>query len=372
MKDCGQMPERVTIVGVGMVPFVPAGAGASGVAERAIRSALDQAGIDAELVDQAVASHVHGDPTLGERALAHAGLTGIAVSNVSNGSASGATALFHARQALLSGEAQCVLAVGFEAQAASATPRPEAVQRCAAHLDWVAEHMRLGEETLARIAVAARARAALNPYAAHREPLSLADALAAPLIAGRARTSYVSGPSCGAAAVVLCTPRFAAQHGLRDDVQLAALALASDGPEEAGDGSARGSLAGSTARRVAERAYQAAGVDPAEIQVAEVHDCCVAGALIRRAALGLCAEDDIEGLIRSCVDTSGDTVVSPSGGLLALGDAPGAIGLAQACELTWQLRGEAGARQVAGARIGLQHNGGDDGAVVVAILRRKD
>jgi acetyl-CoA C-acetyltransferase len=364
------MPERVTIAGVGMVPFMPIGADASGIAERAISIALEQAGIDVELIDQAVASHVHGDPALGERALAHVGLTGIAISNVSNGSASGATALFHARQALLSSEAQCVLAVGFEATAASAAPRAEAAQRCAGHFEWVARRMGLDEEVLARIAVAARGRAARNPYAAHRAPLSLARALSAPLLAGHARTSYVCSPSCGAAAVVLCTPRFAAQHGLRDDVLLASVALASDGREE--EDHECETPAGSIVRRLAERACEAAGVDARDIDVAEVHDCCVAGALIRRATLGLCAEDDIEGLIRSCLGAPGGPVVSPSGGLLALGDAPGAIGLAQVCELTWQLRGEAGERQVAGVRTGLLHNGGDDGAVAVAILRRKE
>jgi acetyl-CoA C-acetyltransferase len=355
-----------------MVPFMPAGADVNGNAERAIRLALEHAGIDVELLDQAVASHVHGDAALGERALAHAGLTGIPVSNVSNGSASGATALFHARQALLSGEAQCVLAVGFEANAISAAPPAEAVQRCAGHLDWIAERMGIGEPTLAHIAVAARARAARNPYAAHRAPLSLAEALAAPLLSGRARASYVSPLGSGAAAVVLCTARFAARHGLRDDVLLAALALASDGPVEDSDGGTTGTLAGSAARRVAERAYEAAGIDPGDIDVAEVHDCCVAGALIRRAELGLCSEGDIDGLIRSCTGTADGTVVSPSGGLLALGDVPGATGLAQVCELTWQLRGEAGARQVAGARTALLHSGGNDGVVVVAILQCAD
>ena len=110
----------------------------------------------------------------------------------------------------------------------------------------------------------------------------------------------------------------------------------------------------------------------ADIDVAEVHDCCVGDELISCAALGLCAEDDIERFVRSGANTyGGKVVVSPSGGLLSIGNAPGATGLAQVCELTLQLRGEAGPRQVARARIGLQHNGGLGGVVAVAILRRK-
>jgi acetyl-CoA acetyltransferase len=367
------MAERVVVSGVGMVPFVATGSNASGIAEHAIRNALDDAGIDVELVDQAVASCVHGGSGSGERAFAGSGLTGIPVSNVSNGSASGSAALFHARQALLSGEAQCVLAVGFEETIESATPPAELVRLCGAQLDWVADRMGIGEETFARVAVKARAHAARNPYALHRNPLSLEEALAAPVFAGRVRRSYVSGPSCGAAAVVLCTPRFAALHRLRDDVLLAAHALQSDDSGNADGRNVRDALASSTTRRLAERAYQSAGVDPGDIDVAEVQDCCVGDELISCAALGLCAEEAIERFVRSGANTYGGTVVvSPSGGQLSRGNAPGATGLAQVCELAWQLRSEAGPRQVHGARIGLQHNGGPGGAVAVAILRRKD
>jgi acetyl-CoA acetyltransferase len=366
------MAERVVVSGVGMVPFVATGSNASGIAERAIRNALDDAGIDVELIDQAVASHVRGDLSAGERALARAGLTGIAVSNVSNGPASGSAALFHARQALLSGEAKCALAVGFEEATESTTPPPEVVRLCAAQLEWLADRTGIGDETFARVAVKARAHAVRNPYALHRDPLPLEQALAAPLLTGRLRRSYLSGASCGAAAVVLCTPRFAARHGLRDDVLLAAQVLEGDDCPGAERQSLLDAPGHGTTRRVAEKAYESAGVDPADIDVAEVHDCCVGDELISCAALGLCAEDDIERFVRSGVNTyGGKVVVSPSGGLLSIGNAPGATGLAQVCELTLQLRGEAGPRQVARARIGLQHNGGLGGVVAVAILRRK-
>ena len=367
------MAKRVVVAGVGMVPFVATGSHASGIAERAIRNALDDASIDVELIDQAVASHVRGDLSAGERALARAGLTGIAVSNVSNGAASGSAALFHARQALLSGEAECALAVGFEEAMESTTPPPEVVRLCAAQLDWLVDRTGIGDETFARVAFKARAHAAGNPYALHRDPLSLEQALAEPFVTGRLRRSFMSGASCGAAAVVLCTPRFAALHGLRDDVVLAAHVLEGEDPLCAERQNPLDAPGHATTRRVAEKAYESAGVDPADIDVAEVHDRCVGDELISCAALGLCAQDDIERFVRSGANTyGGKVVVSPSGGLLSVGTAPGANGLAQICELTLQLRGEAGPRQVTRARIGLQHNGGPEGAIAVAILRRKD
>ena len=365
------MAERLVVAGAGMVPFVAAVADAPGLAERAIRNALDDAGVDAELIDQAVASCVRSQHAAGERALAHAGLTGIAISSVSNGCASGSVALFHARQALLSGEAQCVLAVGFEETREPSGPDSCHVASCSSRLAWLREHCGIDEDLLARVAVKARTHALRSPYAVHREPLSLEQALQAPRLAGGLRRSYVSKASCGAAAIVLCTPRFAASHGLRDDVLLVAHAFESGDPDEAGTSTSADPLAAGTTRRVAERAYRSAGIDPTEVDVAEVHDCCVPDELIACAALGLCAQDDIERFVRSGRNTYGGTVVvSPSGGMLSAGDAPGATGIAQLCELTWQLRGEAGERQVGDARIGLQHNGTPGGATAVAILRK--
>lgn len=366
------MAERVVVAGVGMVPFVEVGSSAGGIAELAIRKALEDAGVNVDLIDQAVASHVYSDSSWGERALARAGLTGIAVSNVSNGAASGSAALFHARQALLSGEAECALAVGFEEAIDTSHPPPEVVRLCAAQLEWLSERMGIGDETFARVAVKARTHAARNPYALHRDPLPLEQALAASVLAGRLRRSYLSGASCGAAGVVLCTPRFAALHGLRDDVLLAAHVLEGEDPGDAGRADAPEAPGLGATRRVAEKAYESAGIDPGDVDVAEVHDFCVGNELISCAGLGLCAEDGIELFVYSGANTyGGRVVISPSGGLLSTGHAPGANGLAQICELTVQLRGEAGPRQVAHARIGLQHNGGLGGAVAVAILRRK-
>ena len=365
------MPDRTVIAGVGMAPFTSARSNAEHLAERAVRSALTDAGLDAELVDQAVASHVHGDSHAGERALHRAGITGIAISNVTSGLASGSAAFLHARQALLSGEAQCVLAFGSgQVDDTTALEQEEFLLLCAAQLECMADRLSISEEAFARVAVKARAHGVGNPYAMHRDPLSLEEALAVPTLGGRLRRGYASEPSCGAAAMVLCTARFAARHRLRDDVVVAAHVLEGKACGDA-EPDLLDELGRSATRRVAEKAYESAGIDPADVAVAEVHDCCVSNELISCAALGFCSESAIDRFVLSGADTYGGTVVvSPSGGMLSRGNASGATGLAQICELTWQLRGEAGSRQVPGARIGLQHDGGFGDAVAVAILRR--
>ena len=167
----------------------------------------------------------------------------------------------------------------------------------------------ISDEAFARVAVKARAHAVHNPYAMHRDPLSLEEALAAPTLGGRLRRAYVSEPSCGAAAVVLCTARFAARHGLRDEVVVAAHVLEGKDCGDVEEPDLLDELGRSTTRRVAEKAYESAGVDPADIAVAEVHDCCVSNELISCAALGFCSEAAIDRFVMSGANTYGGAVV---------------------------------------------------------------
>ena len=125
-------------------------------------------------------------------------------------------------------------------------------------------------------------------------------------------------------------------------------------------------------RRAARAAYEESGLGPEDVQVIELHDCFSTNELITYEALGLCPEGAGGKLIDDGAVTYGGTwVVNPSGGLISKGHPLGATGLAQCAELTWQLRGEAGERQVPGARAALQHNLGLGGAAVVTIYRRE-
>jgi acetyl-CoA acetyltransferase len=124
-------------------------------------------------------------------------------------------------------------------------------------------------------------------------------------------------------------------------------------------------------RLAAEQAYEQSGFGPEDADVVELHDCFSANELITYEALGLCSTGKAGELINSgAVTYGGETVVNPSGGLISKGHPLGATGLAQCAELTWQLRGDAGDRQVEGPTVGLQHNLGLGGAVVVTIYRK--
>jgi acetyl-CoA acetyltransferase len=123
-------------------------------------------------------------------------------------------------------------------------------------------------------------------------------------------------------------------------------------------------------REAARKVYEQTGLGPENADVVELHDCFSANELLTYEALGLCGEGKGGELVESgAVTYGGRWVVNPSGGLISKGHPLGATGLAQCAELTWQLRGEAEKRQVAGARVGLQQNLGLGGAAVVAVYR---
>jgi acetyl-CoA acetyltransferase len=124
-------------------------------------------------------------------------------------------------------------------------------------------------------------------------------------------------------------------------------------------------------RKAAQLAYEQAQVAPQEVDVCELHDCFSANELITYEALGFAEEGEGHRLVDEQATTYGGSgpLVNPSGGLISKGHPLGATGLAQCSELTWQLRGQAGARQLDGAEIALQHNIGLGGAAVVTIYR---
>merc|ERR1719284_698421 len=125
------------------------------------------------------------------------------------------------------------------------------------------------------------------------------------------------------------------------------------------------------ARNRADAVYAEAGLGPEDVPVVELHDCFSCNELITYESLGLCGEGEGGALVESGNATyGGKYVVNPSGGLISKGHPLGATGLAQCCELNWQLRGEAGPRQVNSARVGLQHNLGLSGAVVMTMYQK--
>ena len=171
--------------------------------------------------------------------------------------------------------------------------------------------------------------------------------------------------------MLLCSRSFVARYGARRDVALLSCARSSDTTSELESASVLDVLGRAATRRVAQKAYEQAGIGPDEIEVVELHDQSVGDFMINSAALGFCREEELDQFVLQNFSTRGRQVaVCPSGGLLGRGHAPGATGLAQITELVWQLRGQAEGRQIAGARTALQHSSALGRSVSVTVLQR--
>ena len=203
--------------------------------------------------------------------------------------------------------------------------------------------------------------------------MTVEEVLASPQIFGPLTRLQCCPPTCGAAAAVVVSPEFARRRGLRAGVEIAGQALRTDTDTtfDAGD---RTRLVGyDVTATAAAAAYEEAGIGGEEFGVVELHDCFTTNEVISYEALGLTPPGTAEQFIVDGENTYGGRVVTnPSGGLLSKGHPLGATGLAQCAELVWQLRGQAGGRQVDGARVALQHNIGLGGAAVVTVYRTVD
>jgi acetyl-CoA acetyltransferase len=382
-----------------MTPFTKPGASDPYpvMAAAAVRQALGAAGLDYRAIQALYAGYVYGESTSGQRAVYDVGLTGIPIINVNNNCATGSTALYLARQAILGGQAECVLALGFEQMQRGAIgakwndrPNPmephfEVMQKVTGvSAAPIAAQMfggagreyswRYGarRETFARIAEKARRHASRNPHAIFNQLLSVEEIMAAPMIFDPLTRYQCCPPTCGAAAAVLCTEEFAGRQGIEQPIRIAAQAMTTDFESSFGDPPSMIKMVGyDLARRASAAVYEAAGIGPEELDVIELHDCFTSNELLSYEALGLCPEGEAERFILDGDNTYGGRyVTNPSGGLLSKGHPLGATGLAQCAELVWQLRGQAEKRQVEGARLALQHNLGLGGACVVTLYLR--
>jgi acetyl-CoA acetyltransferase len=394
------MNQNVIVAGVGMIPFTKPGASQAypEMGARAVRLALEDAGIGYAEIAQAYVGYVYADSTAGQRVLYEVGMTGIPIVNVNNNCATGSTALFLARQAVESGAADCVLALGFETMTPGALgevfdDRPSPFEHFNALTDQLvqtdvplalrffggagAAHMaqygtRL--ETFAKIRAKASRHAEHNPLALFRKVVTEDEVMDSPMLWPGVMTRLMAcPPTCGAAAAVLCSEAYAKRHGLAADVRIRAQAMTTDIPAAFDARDMREVVGFGMARKAADQVYEAAGVGPRDLDVVELHDCFAQNELLSYEALGLCAPGGAERFVCDGDNTYGGQVVTnPSGGLLSKGHPLGATGLAQCTELVQQLRGRSGPRQVEGARLALQHNLGLGGACVVTLYERVD
>ena len=392
------MSHEVFVSGVGMIPFVKPGTSGTyqEMGEQAVRLALEDSGASYDQVQQVYAGYVYGDSTCGQAAVYRLGMSGIPVINVNNNCSTGSTALFLARQAIEGGVAECVLALGFEqmnpgALGAVFEDRPNPLEKFIQSADEIEgksevpvalrlfggaglEHQKkygTRDETFARVSQKARLHAKHNPRAIFRDEVSIEEVLSSPPMHGVLTRLQCCPPTCGAAAALLTSEKFAKKHGLRSDVKITGQSMTTDFPSSF-EGKTMMQIVGSDmSQAAANDLYERTGIGPDDVDVVELHDCFTSNEIITYEALQLTEEGGSEQFVSDGDNTyGGKVVVNPSGGLLSKGHPLGATGLGQCAELVWQLRGEAGPRQVEGARVGLQHNLGLGGACVVSLYQK--
>lgn len=393
-----KMNREVLVAGIGMTPFSKPGQSApyDEMGAEAVRLALADAGIDYRLVEQVYAGFVFAASCAGQRTIYRAGMSGIPVVNVNNDGSTGSTALYLARQAVESGMAECALAVGFEETDSGTVPIafPDRVsplfdfdKQCN---DLVAFDLPLAlryyggagyahmvkygttMEDFASVRAKASRHGSNNPLAVFKNMMSVEQVLSAQLLwPGVVTQPMACSPACGGAAAILVSRKFAKKHEIDAKVGIAAQAMTTDLPVTLDSRDIIQLVGKDMAERASKRVYEAAGVGPKDIHVVELHDCFAHNEVITYENLGLCPEGGASKFIADGDNTYGGRVVTnPSGGLLSKGHPLGATGLAQCYELTHQLRGSAGQRQVEGATHALQHNLGLGGACVITMYQK--
>ena len=385
---------QVIVEGVGMTPFCrQPGRGLKALAADAVGDALADAGctlsdVEAVWVANSLAGLVTGQEAVrGQTITRSLNLDYVPVFNVDNACASGASGLYLAWQAIRAGAFERVLVIGVEQLSHADKARTFAALAAAADVEELAElgsdrsvfmdiyagaarrHMDLFGVTVedyAWIAAKNHTHAVDNPKAQYRAAMTVEEVLAATPVLSPLTVPMCSPVGDGAAAVVLAAEGSSRSDGRRR-VRIAGAAVGSGGAASGGDPAA-------ALVPVARRAYEAAGIGPADVDVAEVHDAVSPAELFAYEGLGLCPPGDGAKLVREEATRLGGRIpVNPSGGLVSKGHPVAASGVAQIVELTAQLRGQAGRRQVDGARTAVAHNGGgyvagDVAAVAVTIL----
>jgi len=410
------MRLNAIVAGVGMTSFGKhMETGLKALGAEAVTAALADAGIEQEKLEaawvgNAAAGLVTGQECIrGQVILRSLGLGKLPVVNVENACASGSTALNQAAAMVSAGLYDCVLALGVEKlyhadkkksfAAFSGAVDVEAMQGIMAALAKNAEkdgagkasqgagekrsmfmdlyaamarkHMERFGTTARQFAMVSAKNAyhgSLNPRAQFREALTVDEVLAAPMIAEPLTRPMCSPIGDGAAAVVLVSERKARELAIARPVRVVSSVLHSGWDhalEEEG-----------TVELCASQAYDEAGVGPEDIDLVECHDASAPAEIYAYEALGLCAKGEGGKLVEEgATKLGGRCPVNASGGLLRKGHPVGATGIAQIVELSEQIQGRAGERQVVGARLGLAHNGGgnigaDAAAMCVTILER--
>jgi len=428
MAAPGVKQRRVFVVGVGMTPFVKPRPNLppfyTDMVELAVSRALTDAGnLDVKAVDNAVLGRLMATAGSGQRSLYRLGVTGIPIFNVANACATGSNALYMSKVLIGSGMSDVCMAVGVEEMAPGplmaapkpkdpnapkGPPKPRNPQILDDHLDVLRreygevspngpplpqmfaraaeEHMKMYGTTAKQLAMVGEKNhrhSANNPYSQFQQVYTLKEIEESPMIFEPLTKLQCSPTSDGAACAILMSEEAVKKYGLEGQaVEILAQTSGTHGEgvlnSPINERSSMDMVGSEMAKRAADDLYKQSGLKPDDVDVIELHDCFASNEIFTYEALGLCAPGEGGKLIESGQTTyGGKWVVNPSGGLISKGHPIGATGVAQCCELSWQLRGEAGPRQVPGkdggsAKVALQHNLGLPGNVVMTMYRKPE
>jgi len=381
------MTQEIAIIGAGMHPWGKWGRNFVDYGVAAAREALTDAGIawrDVQFVSGAATMRCGYPGYVAGATFAQAlGWQGAEVNTSYAACASGSQALAAARTKILSGQADVALVIG-----ADTTPKgflaPAKGER-PDDPDWV--RFRIGITNPTYFALWARRRMEIfgdtqedfaavkvknadhgftNPKARYRKRFTMEDVAASPMVADPLRLMDICATSDGGAALIVCSLDYARRIGKANAPRIAAISTVTptfpsaiiEMPDIATD-SAAVMEAHSFRAALPRKAYEEAGIGPEDVSVAEVYDLSTAVELDWIEDLQLCARGEAAGLVRDGATRIGGRIpVNPSGGLACFGEAVPAQAIAQVCELTWQLRGQSGDRQVEGAKVGITANQG--------------
>jgi len=394
--------EEIAVLGVGMHPWGKWGRNFVEYGVHAARAALADADVDwndVGFVSGAITVRCGYPGYVSGSTFARAlGFNGAQVASSYAACASGVTALSVARGQILSGACDVAVVVGADTTpkgflAPTGGDRPD-------DTDWLRFHM-VGATNPVYFALHARRRMALygatsddfamvkaknsrhgvhNPNARYPKEYDVDDVANSPVVSDPLRLLEICATSDGGAALVVCSMDYARSKGVTDPVRVAGLSTVTptypdtviDLPYLATDSAAAVEPPALGFKdSIGAQVYAEAGMGPADVDVAEVYDLSSALELDWYEQLGLCAEGEAEALLRAGETSIGGRIpVNPSGGLGAFGEAVPAQAIAQVCELTWQLRGQAGGRQVDDARVGVSANQGLFGHGSSVLVRR--
>ena len=376
--------REVAVIGVGMIKMGKfPDRMLSSMGREAVLLAMKDAGVERGDIEAAYSGTLHGGSLLGQRIFKDLGMTGMPINNMENACSSGSSALREGWIGVASGLYDMVIAVGSEKLSAlgggtlpleredlevsqgMVMPALYAMRarRYMSDFNGTKEH-------LAKVVVKSRKNAAMNPLAQFTKPTTVEEVLNSRVVADPITLFQCCPTGDGAGAAVLCSLDKARKY-TSHPILIKASVLVS-GKFEPGF---RDMTTPEITVRACRIAYEKAGLGPKDIGVVEVHDAFSIAELLYYEALGFCGRGEALRLIdEGATNIDGRIPVNPSGGLISKGHPVGATGLAQLAEIIWQLRGQAGKRQVRNAKVGMTHctGGGiyglDHGACSIHIL----